>query len=357
MTAKKFTLLIVTSFLFFIAYHFTVWQLYTSQIFKPKEGTSVGDLGRMSYQISMLNNRKLEYTLIKKHLNKTNYKNQPIDILTIGDSFSNGDALGENPYYQDFLATKFNLNILNISKSKTYNSLETIIGLYNNGTLTKLHPKSIIIESIERLVLDRYAKDLDFSITDVNETIAPLQTKIPTIDIDFINTANYKIPYYSFLYLFKQHAQKYVYKFSLNKNLFSINGGKKILIFRDDLRCINKSTKKNIQKINNNFNKLAVLLQNLNIKLYFMPVVDKYDLYYPYIKSNKHPNNDFFNLIRPLEKKYTLIDTKKILSPLLENNVKDLYWVDDTHWTQKASKEISKNIKLNLIRYNITKVQ
>jgi len=184
MTAKKFTFFIINSFLIFIAYHFIIWQLYTSQIFRPDDGTSVGDLGRMSYQVSMLNNRKLSYTIPKKHLNKTNYTGQKIDILTIGDSFSNGDALGENPYYQDFLANKFNLNILNISKSEKHNSLERIIGLYNNGTLAKLKPKSIIVGSVERLAVDRYAKKLDFNINDVKKVNGFIEFKTYLVAYD-----------------------------------------------------------------------------------------------------------------------------------------------------------------------------
>jgi len=334
-------LLIVLSI--FVGYHFTMWHLYTSKIFKPQEGTSVGDLGRMSYQISLLHNRELKYTLEKKHFYKDNFKNQKIDILTIGDSFSNGHALGENPYYQDFLATELNAKVLNIKPYKKYNSLETIIGLYNNGYLEQLQPKMVIVQSVERNIIDRFAKKIDYNLKDAKVIVPNKLLKPEDFSIKFINTANYKLPYYTLKYNFNNNAQKYVYKFSLNKKLFSKNSGKEILIFRDDITHIPKFTLENIKKVNDNFNKVAKLLETLNIKLYFMPATDKYDLYYDYIQDNKHPQNPFFELIRPMEKEYYFVDTKKILLPLLKNGVKDVYWIDDTHWSQKASEAISKD--------------
>jgi len=144
-------------------------------------------------------------------------------------------------------------------------------------------------------------------------------------------------------YKFNNNAQKYVYKLNLNKNLFTINRGEKILVFNDDILYIPQFTSKNILKINENFNNLAKILKKLDIKLYFMPAPDKYDLYYDFIKDNKYPKNQFFELIRPLKKEYYFVDTKQILLPLLNNGVKDVYWIDDTHWSQKASYAIAKD--------------
>ncbi len=327
----------------FVSYHLFIWNFYTKQIFNPNTGTSVGDLGRMSYQTNMLHNKKLEYTLKKRHLHKYNFTNQEVDIITIGDSFSNAPSAGKDPYYQDFLATELNSTVLNIAPYKKYNSLETIIGLYNNGYLKQLSPKIVIIESVERNIPDRYAKIIDFKINDVKIIAQEKLLKPKNISVQFINTANYKLPYYSVKYHFNNNAQKYVYKFNLNKKLFSKNNAKKILIFRDDITHLSKFTDANINKVNDNLNKMSKLLATLNIKLYFMPAPDKYDLYYNYIKDNKYPKNNFFELIRPLKKNYYFVDTKRILLPLLDDGVKDVYWIDDTHWSYKASYAISKS--------------
>jgi hypothetical protein len=341
LSSKKFVKSVMVILALYLSYNLIIWNLFLSQIFTPPDGTSVGDLGRMSYQIDMLKNRELKYTLKKSHLYKDNYKNQKIDIITIGDSFSRGGGIGENPYYQDFLATQFDANVLNLMPSGRYTALETVIGLYNNGYLAKTKPKMIIVESVERSVPVRYARELDFNITDV---VAMPQEKVFEIkyySVNMINTANFKFLWYSFLYNFKDNGSKKVYKLDLNKELFSVNNGKKILIYKDDFFAIPQFTPQNIKKVNDNFNKVARMLKKLNIKLFFLPATDKYDLYSDFIKSDKYPKNPFFDLIRPLKKDYYFVDTKKILLPLLQKGVKDVYWPDDTHWTQKASKAVT----------------
>ncbi len=350
LTPKTYVKYFLSLILIFISYHLLVWFFFTSQIFQPKDGTCIGDMGRMSYQISMLHNRELKYTLAKNHLYKDNYTDQKIDIITIGDSFSRGGGSGENPYYQDFLATNLNVNVLNIAPFHTYTSLETVIGLYNTGYLAKIKPKSIIVESVERIIPTRYARDINFNIKDVKAIPQEKALEIKYLSVDMINTANFKLPYYTFKYFYKNNAQKAVYKLNLNKELFSINNGKKILIYYRDISLIGQFTPNNINKVNDNFNKVAKLLSNLNIKLYFLPPPDKYDLYYDFIQNNTLPKNPFFELIRPLKKDYIFIDTKKILLPLLENGVKDLYWIDDTHWSQKASSAISKSAIFKVIK-------
>lgn len=75
-----------------------------------------------------------------------------------------------------------------------------------------------------------------------------------------------------------------------------------------------------------------------------MPAVDKFDLYYNSIQSKiNYPKNNFFDIIRPMQKEYYFVDTKAILTPLINEKVKDVFYADDTHWSYIASDEIAKN--------------
>lgn len=351
MKIKKYIKLLSLTMILFISYHLVIWFFFTSKVLDPKNNTSIGDLGRMSYQTQMLHNRELKYTLDKSHIYKDTYKEQKIDILTIGDSFSRGGGGGTNPYYQDFISTKYNKNILNIAPYGKYNSLETIISLYNSGELERLKPKIIIVESVVRITPKRYGEKLNMNISDA-KLIVQSKFLSPEIlpSVYLINTANYKLPFYSIKYHFNNNAFKNVYKFDLTKKLFTKNNGKKVLIYKDDIALISQFTIKNIETINSNFNKVAKLLQELNIKLFFMPAPDKYDLYSNFIVDNKYQKNPFFDTIRELDKEYIFIDTKSILLKLLDNGVKDVYWIDDTHWTQKASEAISKDKVFNILK-------
>ncbi len=343
---KHFTFLTLSLIVIFIAYHMFIWKTYSSNIFGRTDNMYIGDLGRMSYQVDSLYPRKLQYTLKKRILNTHAYNNEPIDILTIGDSFSNGVMGGKNPYYQDYIATKYNLNILNIMNitNGKHKLFSTIISLYNNGWLEKHKPKLIIIESAQRGVYERFSKNFDFNQSQISikNLIIPTKQKDSYIPrLEFINTANYKIPFYLIKYKFNRRAQKDVVKLDLSEKLFSTKNYSSTLLFHySDVLNI-KNNQSLINKMNDNFNQLAAVLSTLNIKLLFLVAPDKYDVYSSYIIDNPYQKNDFFKLINPLEKQYYFIDTKAILVHELKKGVKDLYYSDDTHWSYHASEAIS----------------
>jgi len=319
-----------------------IWTFYTSKIFGRNDGMYIGDLGRMSYQVDSLYPRKLQYTLPKRILNTKPYENQAIDVLTIGDSFSNGVMGGKNPYYQDYLASKYNLNILNIMNitNGQHKLFETIISLYNNGWLATHRPKLIIIESAERGVYERFTRNFDFERKDIDikGLIIPAKEKDSFIpNLQPINTANYKLPFYTIKYKFKNRAQKDVVKLALSKDVFSTQNYHHSLLFHYSDVLYIKNDKELVRRINENFNHLAKMLQKLDIKLLFLVAPDKYAIYYDYIQKNPYQKNKFFELINPLSKEYLFIDTESLLKKELSNGGQDLYYSDDTHWSYKAS--------------------
>ena len=106
--------------------------------------------------------------LTKKHLTLNEYTNEKIDVLTIGDSFSNGGAGGKNSYYQDYISTIYNKKVLNISAEsikQTSNYLEAVALLANSNYLKALGVKYVLIESVQREALVRFAVNgLNFSL-------------------------------------------------------------------------------------------------------------------------------------------------------------------------------------------------
>jgi len=346
----KLSLFFIAIYLFF---HLIIWEKYTSKIFGRDDEKYVGGIARVSYQIDALFPRKLKYTLPKQHLSKKNYKKYKIDILTIGDSFSQGVTGGTNPYYQDYISSFYSQNILNISRSYQgqLQFFEPIITLYNNGWLQKNRPKYIIIESVERFLIPRFTKTFNFSENDfhtIDDYVLSAKTHnsyIPQLKI--INTANYKFIYYNFFFQKAPKVHTNVVKFNLNKDLFSTpTFQNKLLVHNEDIISLKYYNRQTVASINDNFNKLAKKLNKLDIKLIFLVGLDKYDLYSDNIVNNPFGGNNFFDLIRGLKKEYIFIDTKKIIRDLLHNGTKDIYYSDDTHWSYKASKAIAKSSQI-----------
>ncbi|MDY0120603.1 MAG: hypothetical protein RBR54_01565 [Sulfurimonas sp.] len=345
MKEKKYLYIFILLIIIFVGFHFITWNLFTKELFNYKDNMRVGDLGRMSYLIKSLTLRKDEQNLQFKHIQYDN--NSEIDVLTIGDSFSNGGGGGNNQYYQDHISTIQNLKVMNIQHSNK-GFIETVLILNSNGTLDRLKPKFIILQSVERSAISRYSKIIDWDIGSKKNSTQFLHKKYDSLKPKplFINNLNYNALLYSILYNYDDNAIfSKTYVAHLTKNLFSCNDKNKLLFYFEDLKNISQSNDKSLNLLNNNLNKLQNILNEKNIELYFMPAVDKYNLYSKYIENNKYPKSKFFETLRPLKKEYNFIDTKKILEEMLDNNVSDVYYSDDTHWSWKASNKIFSKIK------------
>jgi hypothetical protein len=134
-----------------------------------------------------------------------------------------------------------------------------------------------------------------------------------------------------------------IYRLDLDKDMFTVNASNKLLVTKQAIDNIILVSPKRVKQLNDNLNRLALILKRKNITLMFMPVVDKYDLYSSHVINNTLPTSDFFKDLRPLKKEYYLVDTKQILSPYL-STTKDIFYADDTHWSPIASEIIIKNI-------------
>ena len=360
MNYKKFTLIFLLLITTFLAFNFFTWKLATQHILERKDGYVTGDLARVGYITNILHKRKNQNNLSKEHFEPNNYNYEKIDMLTLGDSFSNGAGGGLNRYYQDYIATYTNFNILNINKYKKLNDINTILALSNSGWLKKSGVKYVIYESVQRKVVDRLTVNINFntkySVDDIekfynfNQSKAYSSLTIPKVS--FINNGNFKYILYNFLYKFSKNAFiSSTHIATTNKKMFSVEPYNKFLFYKKEISSIRKNTSKNLNIVNENLNKLSIVLKRQGIKLIFMPVVNKFDLYSPYITNNTYIKDPFFETFRKLKKKYIFIDTKSILSKELKKDKIDVFYIDDTHWSYKASNVIAKVIKEKLDNY------
>lgn len=350
LSLRRYLSILVGALSIFVIYHATVWFSMTSKLLDVPAPYQVGDLARIGYQLPSVHLRVQEDTLAHKHIEFSEWNGQSVDIVTIGDSFSNGGAGGENRYYQDYIASKYKCTVLNINPSLFgENYLEAVTALLKSGLLEEINPKAVLIESVGRYTMGRFAKPIKW---DQNMTRDELYNDLKNgkwgdgkpkkEDISFISTANYKLPLYNFYYRFSPNAFDYsnAYKLPLTRPMFNVEAASSLLVFEHDITSINIITPDNVALMNDNFNRLAGLLAAKNIRLVIMIAVDKYDLYHDYVAHNTFGKNPLFDLLRPMEKRYGFIDTKAILQKELSKGMKDIYYADDTHWSHIASDTI-----------------
>ena len=270
------------------------------------------------------------------------------DVITIGDSFS---TIAGGCFFQDYLVDKYGLEIVNI-RFEGHEMLDTLYILDKTGWLDELKPRFVIIESVERYVNDRFGlknispeniKALD------KETITEL-SRVSDKQGDFIKIIPSVIFRASMKFLYDHvyrimpgnngRLSEKVYTAKLNQPMFTNPSMENILLYYyEDLDYL--KTPFNTAMVNKNFNDAAEYFGKRGIKIIFMPCADKYDLYYPYIENNNNPPaNPFFDEIEKLDKKYYLINTRNISRKLLSDGERDVYWLDETHWSWKAQQSV-----------------
>lgn len=359
MSAKKFTIITVSVIFVFFVSCFVFWETVVSRNYNLDElNDGHGDLARMaSMQISPARNPQAIYN--KKHLEFPEYltllkqgEHIQIDILTIGDSFSNG---GAGAYYQDYLMEQLNVNVLNMPTIPGYrhDAIRILDALEVTGYLDIINPKLVILESVERKIGSRWGERIVFDSTmdakrleeaflptnnDVNEgdSEKPLQGIIPQIMIQ----ADWK--YLNDRYIAPQ--SRLVKFYNLNKACFTNPGCEDMLLILDeDLESAMSPV--DSKMVNENMNMMANRMKEKNIEMMFLPCPDKFDLYFPYI-VNPPVDKESLTIeeIESLPKEYFIIPAKRLLRKAMDKGEMDLYWADDTHWSWIAFQLVIDNI-------------
>jgi hypothetical protein len=346
---KKWSVLLIAALALLIIVNFMIWKFFTEDILSSEKYCN-GGLDRMAYVTGSKHYRKYESTLPRKHIENADYTGQHVDIVTLGDSFSNAKN-GKDPFYQDWIASQHDLDVLNVQPLRGKTQFETTIVLLNSGYLAKVRPRFLILESVERFCCTTdLSRNVDFHATMTLEAVEQYYRDAKCISnypkINFINTGNSKLVLNTILYKFSDHAfYSHVYARDLTTALFSVKNDHRLLFLDEDVKNIQAANEQTVIKLNKNLNVLASLLAKQGITLYFMPVADKYNIYRDYIINNPYPKSTFFELIRPLPKKYIFIDTKAILSQAIMDGEKDIYYADDTHWSWRGVKKIAQNMR------------
>jgi hypothetical protein len=339
----------------FVLFHFVTWKCFTEDLLTDTyEG---GDLSRLGYLPGSKHYRNTSVDLPRRHLKMKDYLGQPVDMLTIGDSFSIGGGRGRNPYYQDYIATFSNISVMNVTPYPTddlvmgCSPLSTLAVLDNSGYLDIIKPRYVLIESLETLVPARFGRPFAWGWTD---SLADVIRHYEGVTGDwpglpkhsFINSGNLDFYWRNLMYFFSDSAFGHsVHQFKLNRSLFNVRKDDDLLVFQYDLRITPFMTVEKVSEINETVNEIAEVLARKGIRLVFMPVVSKFNLYGEYIIDNPYPKNMFFEKLRPLPKKYLFIDTKEILQEELRKGEKDIFFADDSHWSWKASRAIFEKVR------------
>ncbi len=345
---KRWVAGLIAILVLFVGLNAFIWTFFTRDILTFKRYYN-GGLDRLGYIVGSKHYRRPETTLPRGHMENAEYTGQHVDVVTIGDSFSNMRFNGRDPLYQDWIASLHNLDVLNVQPLPGTSELATAVILLNSGYLEKVKPHALIVETVERNCIELpYAKmDLTMSghLPGIEQYYRTAAYHFNPPDPGFVNTGNFKFLLNSVLYRFSDHAffSKVCVR-ELSAPLFSVKNQQRLLFYRDDVTHLPALSDESIRQFNDDLNGLADLFARKGIRLYFMPAADKYNVYSDWIVDNPYPKSRFFEVLRTLPKRYVFVDTKALLLEEVRKGEKDVYYADDTHWSWKGVKKIAEHM-------------
>lgn len=251
-------------------------------------------------------------------------------VMTIGDSFS---QMGNRGY----------LNYIAHSHPEyKYINLQCPLDISPEDFFLKISiqydclPSIIILESVERHCVERLCC-LQFN--DIENSLKNNTN----------NTNNREEKKKSFIAWGQEYYKKKcgidnpVGHYSLSKEMFSCKNNERELYFVNSEKHGSDLIKRDSLSIKIAQQKIDTLFQWAqahNIEFYYMIALDKYDAYQEYIIED-HPINTALDILsKQFKNNKYFVNTKEILLPAIQNGEKDLYYVDDTHWSPKSAKMV-----------------
>ena len=295
----------------------------------------IGILGQIPFGEKYVNNLQQNY--LQNNLTietlATSYEKLQIanvsKIFTIGDSFSQQKVFG----YQNYLAHLLHENIINIKRNGS--NLETAISLLNSGIIDSTTCQIIIIENGDRSVIEGLNK-IDFE----------MQYKLPPEKEDQgKKNTNKNSKLYNLCSCIRLHLghDNPIFKCNLKQACFTHHYfSQKLFYYKDDMNFLNTSqtdieiAKENLILLNKKFSEKG-------IKLIFLIAADKYDVYRPFMTDDSLPIDTTTNELSNIPD-VCVINTKTMFQDMVKNGEKDVYMVNDTHWSYKASEAVAEKL-------------
>ena len=308
---------------------------------------ATGDLGRLAFVIigqeygQRIEQNELKDTLFDKVRETEDLRNIHVNVLTIGDSFSQQEHAG----YQNYMAQE-GVTVANTRRDLYDNPIQYAWNLLDAGVIDSTNIDVMVVEVGER----------DFSLRINSFSTDKVEVGEPDLPDEDGEENVWDIRQWSLLrtrdfLMYRYAGRNPVYEAELDRDFFTSNEPRKLYFYCADILnglSIEESVRPKIKEV---FNLLTTKAHERGIAFILMIPVDKYDIYQGYIVDNPydHPkrvNEEVREILGDIPE---VLLSKYYLLPLIDKGEKDVFLYDNSHWSYKASevvgKELSRRIK------------
>ena len=130
-----------------------------------------------------------------------------------------------------------------------------------------------------------------------------------------------------------------IYKLPLSRPVFGGDEPTKLYFYNEDVKMGFDVTADQQRKIIDCYEKVIAMAREKGVNLVLLVACDKYDMYQDVVTSNPYPaktlNEDIEQWMA--SERDCFVFAKRILHPLVEQGVMDVYLFNDTHWSPSSS--------------------
>lgn len=261
-------------------------------------------------------------------------------VITLGDSFSQQGIFG----YQNYLAHLLGDSIINIIRNGS--KIETAISLLNSNFINRSNCHTFVLECVDRYLISSLW-NIDFEIqytlpenTNMQEV---LDVKEESKLHELFSWIRLQFGYDNPIFTHKLKQSCFSHKY-YSHTLFR---------YIDDFNFI-ETKNTDIEKAKENLILLNQKFSEKEIKLIFLIAADKYDVYRPFMKDDSLPIDTTTDELSNLPG-ICIINTKPLLQKMVYDGEKDVYMVNDTHWSYKASEVVAQKLTQTIDSLGIVK--
>lgn len=257
-------------------------------------------------------------------------------IITIGDSFSQAKNRG----YQYQLSSKAGVPVANYNAPYNLDIPDCLLALINEGVLKE--GQTVIVESVERSLIRCFSK-VDTLIKFKNEAAEVNDFKENENNEPFLNR------YLSWIRL-KLNYKNPITHYSLTKDCFSHPRFSNTLHVYNNIKDGDGDllwqylSEDEFERAGRNMEKIIDIAAKNGINVIILIATDKYDAYEPWIATSHHENPTLCKV----PKDCRIYDSRPLLRSAIERGIKDVYKLNNTHWSVVGADIIGDSIYYTL---------
>ena len=212
--------------------------------------------------------------------------------------------------------------------------------MLNLGRIDSTNVKNLVVEEVERYLVDRHCgfTTKHTSIPRVEKT-----EETPAVTPDKSPSPLLRVKDFLFYHLFGANP---ILKAQLSRPVFGGVQPDVLYFYNEDVKMGFDVSPKSRQLIVDCYRQVIEAARQRGVNLVLLVACDKYDILQDYIVDNPYPaktlNEDLMQWMAPDLDRFVF--SKQVLSPYIEQGVKDVYLFNDTHWSPASSQLISAEI-------------